>query len=210
MKLNLGIRRRLAPLLDNDRSKLALVHSLLFTLPGSPTLYYGDEIGMGHNLWLKDRDGMRTPMQWTKGKNAGFSKAEPDALYSMVIETPPYDPEHVNVKDQLKKKDNQLALVKHMISVRTEHEAFCLGGMEWATTNADRHVLAYWRQWEEERILVVNNLSNKTRKVRVDLLEEIIGVRAEDLFSGESLGEIQGRSLRLELGPRGYAWLKVS
>ena len=101
MRLNLGIRRRLAPLLDNDRRKIELANSLLFTLPGSPIIYYGDEIGMGDNIWLPDRNGVRTPMQWEKSTNAGFSAAQPGGLYAPVITSEPYAPAQVNVADQV-------------------------------------------------------------------------------------------------------------
>src|SRR5512133_3529848 len=111
MRLNLGIRRRLAPLLDNDRRKIALANSLLFTLPGSPIIYYGHEIGMGDNIWLFDRNGVRTPMQWKNAPNAGFSAAQPEALYAPVIDTSPYDPSQVNVDDEFQDPDSLLNFI---------------------------------------------------------------------------------------------------
>ncbi|MDA1330782.1 MAG: maltose alpha-D-glucosyltransferase [Chloroflexi bacterium] len=210
MRQNLGIRRRLAPLLDNSKAKIGLAHSLLFTLPGSPTLYYGDEIGMGDNVWLEDRNGVRTPMQWNRGKNAGFSEAEPEALYSPVISESPYGQDEVNVADQVKDEGGLLALVKQMIKVRQAHRAFPLGDMQWASCNDQTHVLAYWRTDQEHKLLIVNNMSNKAVELGMDLLDDIGGVGAEDLFGGKRVGEIQGRKLHLKLEAYGYAWLALN
>ena len=143
MRLNLGIRRRLAPLLDNDRRKLALAYSLLFSLPGSPILYYGDEIGMGDDIWLEDRNGLRTPMQWSSGATGGFSTAAPDQLYLPLIHDPVFGSQHVNVDSQQQEPGSQLNLVKRMIAVRKQHPALGLGTLEWAETEANPAVLAF-------------------------------------------------------------------
>src|SRR5215217_3186213 len=137
MKLNLGIRRRLAPLLDNDVRKIALANSLLFTLPGSPILYYGDEIGMGDNIWMDDRNGVRTAMQWETGRTAGFSEAEPDSLYAPIISDEVYGPQRVNASSQRKAADSLWNTIRHMISVRRNHREFGHGTFEWANIQND-------------------------------------------------------------------------
>jgi maltose alpha-D-glucosyltransferase/alpha-amylase len=131
MRLNLGIRRRLTPLLENDERKIQLAHSLLFSLPGSPILYYGDEIGMGENIWLDDRNGVRTPMQWEAGPKAGFSEAPAQSLYAPVIEDENYGPARVNVKAQRSNPGSLLNTIRHMIAVRKQNEAFGKGQFEW-------------------------------------------------------------------------------
>ena len=133
MKANVGIRRRLAPLLDNDQGQIRLFTALLLSLPGSPVLYYGDEIGMGDNIWLADRDGVRTPMQWTPDRNAGFSTCDPGRLYAPVVADPVYGFQVTNVEAQLRSTSSLLHWTQRMIQVRKEHEAFGLGGF---TTSA--------------------------------------------------------------------------
>src|SRR3990170_95961 len=152
MRLNLGIRRRLAPLLDNDRRKIELAYSLLFTLPGSPIIYYGDEIGMGDNIWLPDRNGVRTPMQWENSPNAGFSEAAPDRLYAPVIADPDYSQARVNVADQLADPGSLLNLVQRMIRIRKDHAAFGYGSLRMLQTN-DPAVLVYLRQHAGQTLL---------------------------------------------------------
>ncbi len=131
MRLNLGIRRRLAPLLDDDRRKIELANSLLFTLPGSSILYYGDEIGMGDNIWLPDRNGVRTPMQWTSAVNAGFSSAAPKSLYLPLIDNSVYGPAHINVADERAHPDSLLNRLRRLIAVRKQHPAFGRGSFTW-------------------------------------------------------------------------------
>ncbi len=142
MRLNLGIRRRLAPLLDNDPRKIGLAFSLLFTLPGSPIIYYGDEIGMGDNLQLPDRNGVRTPMQWDAGLNAGFSSAR--TIYSPVINVAPYDPERVNVQASLACRDSLWSRIQAMIAIRKSHPALCCGDLAWVDCGTPA-VAAYLR-----------------------------------------------------------------
>ena len=157
MRLNLGIRRRLAPLLDNDQRKIELANSLLFTLPGSPILYYGDEIGMGDNIRLPDRNGVRTPMQWTDGPNAGFSDAPSDQLYCPVITGDSYGPERVNVESQRRDPASLFNLTRRMISIRKNLQAFGRGDFRWIDAGNEM-VASYLRVHGQESLLVLNNL----------------------------------------------------
>ena len=212
MRLNLGIRRRLAPLLDNDRRKIELAYSLLFTLPGSPIIYYGDEIGMGDNIWLEDRDGVRTPMQWDSSPTAGFSAADPSRLYAPVISTPPFDPAFVNVADQLADPDSLLQKLRSMVHLRKENLAFGWGDFRWATWSdvpAARRVAAYWRTYKHEAVLVLNNLSAETQEVEISLAGEPSSKPA--VLLGEPVDlVIKGGFLRLNLQPYQYLWLQFS
>ncbi len=168
MRLNLGIRRRLAPLMDNGRHQIELMHSLLFTLPGSPVLYYGDEIGMGDNVHLGDRNGVRTPMQWSGDRNAGFSRADPSALYQPVILDPLYNFQGVNVEAQLRSPSSQLHWLRRMLQVRREHKVFGRGSLEFLPCH-NRRVVAYVRRLQDDIALVVNNLSRFPQAVELDL-----------------------------------------
>jgi len=204
MRLNLGIRRRLAPLLDDDRRKIELANSLLFTLPGSSILYYGDEIGMGDNIWLPDRNGLRTPMQWTSAVNAGFSSAAPKSLYLPVIDNSVYGPAHINVADERAHPDSLLNSLRHMIAVRKEHPAFGRGSFTWVECES-LAVAAYLRQYQDERVLVVNNLSGKPQKVALKL--PFGAAQLEDLLGGQPLPAAEGGTLLLELKPYQYLWM---
>lgn len=208
MRLNLGIRRRLAPLLDNNQAKIALANSLLFTLPGSPIIYYGDEIGMGDNIWLKDRDGVRTPMQWDRSKNAGFSEA--DTTFNPVIDTPPFDPAQVNVADQQADLASLYYTTKNMIAVRKVHRAFGWGDFSWAETTKPREIAAYYRTYKSERLLIVNNLSSQKQAVDIKLTEEHLFFPPPDLFTGKATGDLFDDSVHLDIAPNGYQWLKLS
>ena len=146
MRLNLGIRRRLAPLLDNDRRKIELTYSLLFTLPGSPVIYYGDEIGMGDNIELEDRNGVRTPMQWNSARNAGFSDVSKELLYAPIIEDSEYSPEQVNVADQLENQSSLYNTIRLMADARKRHPALGRGGFRWIDVGT-KNVAAYLRQF---------------------------------------------------------------
>ena len=168
MRINLGIRRRLAPLMDNDRRKIELMNSLLFSMPGTPIVYYGDEIGMGDNIYLGDRDGVRTPMQWSPDRNAGFSRANPQALYLPAIMDPVYGFETVNVEAQARSPSSLLNWMKRLIAVRRAHKTFGRGSLEFIYPG-NRKIFAYIRAYEGEVILCVVNLSRHAQPVELDL-----------------------------------------
>jgi maltose alpha-D-glucosyltransferase/alpha-amylase len=206
-RLNLGIRRRLAPLLENDRRRIELLMSLLLSLPGTPVLYYGDEIGMGDNIFLADRDGVRTPMQWSSDRNAGFSKANPQSLYLPVVVDPQFHYETVNVEAQHANPNSLLWWIRGMIRRRHSHPVFGRGSIEFLAPQNDR-VLAYLREDEAETILVVANLSRHAQFVEIDLSR----------FSGSRPMELPGRTefpmigelpYLLTLGPYGFYWLSL-
>ncbi len=155
-------------MLDNDRARLKLINSLLFTLPGSPTLYYGDEIGMGDDIWLPDRDGVRTPMQWQDAPNAGFSSADPQKLYTPVIRRPEYYPAAVNVTRQLADPDSLLNCIRRMIAIRKQNPVLGWGDFEWLESDCES-VAAYRRASGESQVISLNNLSPETQIVRVKL-----------------------------------------
>ncbi len=164
MRLNLGIRRRLAPLLDNDPRKILLMNSLLFSMGGSPFLYYGDEIGMGDDARLEDRDGLRTPMQWENGANAGFSNAPVDKLWAPVISDAIYGPNKVNVTSQLGDPLSLFNQIRHMIAVRKSYAAFGQGDFKWIDLG-NQAVAAYHRHYQDERFVVLNNLGDQSLKL---------------------------------------------
>ena len=205
MRLNLGIRRRLAPLLDNDRRKIELANSLLFTLPGSSILYYGDEIGMGDNIWLPDRNGVRTPMQWTSAVNAGFSTAAPKSLYLPVVDNSVYGPGHVNVTDERTHPDSLLNSLRHMIAVRKEHPAFGRGSFAWVECEP-LAVAAYLRQYGDDRVLVINNLSGQRQAAALKL--PFAAGQPMDLLGKQPLPPAQDSLVNLELGPYQYLWAR--
>src|SRR5438094_218937 len=165
MKLNLGIRRRLAPLLDNNRDEIELLHAILFSLPGSPVLYYGDEIGMGDNVYLGDRDGVRTPMQWTSDRNAGFSRADWAQLYLQPLMDPVYGYQAVNVEAQLRTPTSLLRWLQRFIHLRKEHPVFGLGSYEVLRPDNPR-IFAHIRRWEDDIVLCVHNLARSPQVVR--------------------------------------------
>ncbi|HET9907350.1 MAG TPA: maltose alpha-D-glucosyltransferase, partial [Anaerolineales bacterium] len=196
MKLNLGIRRRLAPLLDNDRRKIELINSLLFTLPGSPIIYYGDEIGMGDNIELFDRNGVRTPMQWDDSENAGFTTGKP---FAEVIRGD-FGFEKVNVASQLADKSSVFYAIKKLIQIRKQYRAFGRGTMEWVETG-NPAVAAYLRKYESESLLILSNLSGSPQTINLPSEHHR---DATDLLT-----EIQVRlEATLELPPYSYHWLK--
>jgi maltose alpha-D-glucosyltransferase / alpha-amylase len=204
MRLNLGIRRRLAPLLDNDRRKIELAQSLLFSLTGSPILYYGDEIGMGDNIWLDDRNGVRTPMQWQAGLNAGFSRADPSRLYLPVIDAAGYSPAEVNVAAQLADPDSLFHTLQRLISIRRQHPAFGRGKFAWFPVES-KAVIAYWRVLDEERLVILNNLSDQTQTVTIDSAI-LPSHEVYNLLSGEYRAVVPGETITLALKPYEYAW----
>jgi maltose alpha-D-glucosyltransferase/alpha-amylase len=167
-RINLGIRRRLASLMDNDRRKIELMNSLLFSFPGTPIIYYGDEIGMGDNIYLGDRNGVRTPMQWTSDRNGGFSRCDPARLYLPVIMDPVYGHQSVNVEAQQRSSSSFLSWMKRLIGVRRAHNAFSRGTLSFIRP-ANRTVLAYVRQYENDTILCIANLSRSAQAAEIDL-----------------------------------------
>ena len=208
MRINLGIRRRLAPLLNNDRRQIELMNGLLFSLPGTPVLYYGDEIGMGDNIFLGDRNGVRTPMQWSSDKNAGFSRANPQRLYLPVIVDPEYHYETVNVEAQQSNPRSLLWWVKRLIALRKQHKAFGYGDLEFLYP--DNHkVLVFLRCHQEERILVVANLSRFVQHVTIDL-SRFMGMVPTELFGRTKFPAVsQAGSYFLTLGPHAFYWLAL-
>lgn len=207
MRLNLGIRRRLAPLLDNDRRKIILANSLLFTLPGSPIIYYGDEIGMGDNIWLFDRNGVRTPMQWSAGQNAAFSTVEPAKLYAPVIAEKPYDPAHVNVELAREDPDSLWHQLQRFITIRKQTKTFGWGGFDWITL-ANPGIAAYWRTHEDEHIAVFNNLTAENQLIDLRW-QQLAGAVLQDMISGDTYTLSQNGTVQLVLPPYGYYWLQV-
>lgn len=207
MRLNLGIRRRLAPLLDGDRRKIELAHAILFALPGSPILYYGDEIGMGDNIGLNDRDGLRTPMQWDDGPNAGFSTAPAEVLYLPVIDDERFGYRRVNVAAQRADPTSLWHALRRLIAVRKAHPVFGGGCCEFIEGD-NRAVLALVRTDGEETILAVHNLSGLPQRTRL-ALGRWQGTRPRDLFSQEALAQISAAPYALTLHPYAYRWLRL-
>jgi len=206
-RINLGIRRRLAPLLNNDRKKIELMNALLFSLPGTPIIYYGDEIGMGDNIYLGDRNGVRTPMQWSADRNAGFSRTNPQRLYLPVNINPEYHYEAVNIEAQQNNPDSLLWWMKRLIALRKRFKAFGRGSLEFLHPE-NRKVLAFLRRYEDETILVVANLSRLAQHTSLDLTE----------FNGKTLVEVFGQTefpiigeapYTITLGPYAFYWFSL-
>ena len=206
-RLNLGIRRRLAPLLGNDRKKIELLNLLLFSLPGTPVLYYGDEIGMGENIFLGDRNGVRTPMQWSSDKNAGFSRGTPHALYLPVILEPEYHFETVNVEAQQRNPHSLLWWMRRAIHLRKRWHAFGQGSIEFLHPE-NRKILAFIREFREERILVVANLSRFSQPVRLNLAT-FTGLVPVELFGRTEFPAIDEKPYLLTLAPHSMFWFSL-
>jgi maltose alpha-D-glucosyltransferase / alpha-amylase len=207
MRINLGIRRRLAPLVDNNRRRIELLNSLLFSFPGTPIIYYGDEIGMGDNIYLGDRNGVRTPMQWNGDRNAGFSRATPGRLYSPVIMDPVWGYEAVNVEAQQSDQSSLLNWMRNMIALRKLFRVFGRGTLEFLNP-ANRKILAYLRRFDEEQVLCVANLSRFAQPVDLDL------GRLDGMVPIEMLGYVEFPAItkdpyRLTLAPYGFLWLEL-
>jgi maltose alpha-D-glucosyltransferase/alpha-amylase len=205
MRLNLGIRRRLAPLLENDQRKIRLMNSILLSFLGSPVFYYGDEIGMGDDVTLPDRDGVRTPMQWDDSINGGFSDVEPQKLKIPVIDDPIYGYQKVNVKAELEDPTSLLNWLKIMIVIRKQHSVFGEGSLKMCSPK-NKSILAYMRENDQEKILVVNNFSGDNLKV--SLKEMCIDDQPlQDVLNMFQPVVLEDRVLNLE--GYGYRWLKV-
>jgi maltose alpha-D-glucosyltransferase/alpha-amylase len=206
-RLNLGIRRRLAPLMDNDRRKIELMNSLLLSLPGTPILYYGDEIGMGDNIYLGDRNGVRTPMQWTPDRNGGFSRCDPARLYLPMIMDPVYGYEAVNVEAQSRSLASLLSWTKRLIAVRKSSKVFSRGSLSFIRPT-NRSVLVYVRQYEDEVLVCVANLSRSAQAAEIDL-SPWRGRRPLELLGRTSFPVIGESSYLVTLAPYGFFWLQL-
>jgi maltose alpha-D-glucosyltransferase / alpha-amylase len=203
-RINLGIRRRLAPLLANSRRKIELLNILLFSMPGTPVLYYGDEIGMGDNFYLGDRNGCRTPMQWSADRNAGFSKANPQQLYLPITIDPEYHYEAINVENQQKNLSSLLWWTRRVIAMRKNYKAFSRGSLEFLYPENSK-VLAFLRRYEDETILVVVNLSRFSQPAEIDL-SRFAGCVPREVFSRNRFPAIRRARYPLTLGPHGHYW----
>ncbi|HUF79408.1 MAG TPA: maltose alpha-D-glucosyltransferase [Thermoanaerobaculia bacterium] len=206
-RINLGIRRRLAPLLGNDRRRIELMNALLMSLPGTPIVYYGDEIGMGDNFYLGDRNGVRTPMQWSPDRNAGFSRANPHRLYLPVIIDPEYQYEALNVETQQSNPHSLLWWMRRLIALRKRYRAFGRGSIHFLQPE-NHKVLAFVRRFEDERILVVANLSRFVQHVELDLSEHE-GADPVELFGHSRFPRIGELPYLLTLGPHGFYWFSL-
>jgi maltose alpha-D-glucosyltransferase/alpha-amylase len=211
MRLNLGIRRRLAPLLDNDERRIRLLNTMLFSLPGSPIIYYGDEIGMGDNIWLEDRNGVRTPMQWDDTKNAGFSDAENP--YEPVIDEDGFSYRQVNVTRQQANPSSLWHFTRKILALRKQHHAFGRGTFEFVLPS-NEGILGYWRVYhaeedgESERFLILVNLTGESQQTMLDLTAWV-GIKPIDILTGESWPEIGREAYPFELMPYAYHWLRL-
>ncbi len=207
MKINIGIRRRLAPLAENGRRQIELLNSILLSMPGSPILYYGDEIGMGDNYYLGDRNGVRTPMQWSSDRNAGFSRADPARLYSPVVMDPVYGFQSINVEAQERTPTSLLNWITRLIRVRKKYPAFGRGSLEFLG-GGNPKVLAYIRQYEGQTLLVVLNLSRFVQCAEVDL-SRFIGMQPVELIGETRFPAITDRPYFFTLGPHAFYWFRL-
>jgi maltose alpha-D-glucosyltransferase/alpha-amylase len=206
-KLNLGIRRRLAPLLDNGRDEIQLMTAILFSLPGAPVLYYGDEIGMGDNIYLGDRDGVRTPMQWTGDRNGGFSRADFAQLYLPPLMDPVYGYQAVNVEAQLRTPTSLLRWLHRFIALRKNHPVFALGTYE-PLRSENQRILAHIRRYEDEIALCVHNLSRSAQAVELDL-SQFEGLWPEEMLGRTRFPRIGELPYLLTLAGRGFFWFQL-
>jgi maltose alpha-D-glucosyltransferase/alpha-amylase len=206
-RINMGIRRRLAPLLDNHRGRIHLMNGLLFSFPGTPIVYYGDEIGMGDNIYRGDRNGVRTPMQWSGDRNAGFSRANPQQLFFPVIIDPQYHYEQINVESQQSDQYSLLWWMKRLIAMRKRFKAFGRGTMEFLQSE-NRKILAYVRRYEEETILVVANLSRLVQCFELDL-SAYKGMVPVELSGGTHFPVVGDRPYFLNLAPFSFYWFAM-
>ena len=207
MKINIGIRRRLAPLAQNGRRQIELLNSILFSMPGSPILYYGDEIGMGDNYFLGDRNGVRTPMQWSSDRNGGFSRVDPARLYSPAIMDPVYGFQSINVEAQERTPTSLLNWIKRLIRVRKKYPAFGRGSLEFLG-GGNPKILTYIRQYEGQTLLIVLNLSRFVQCAEVDL-SRFIGMQPVELIGETHFPAITDRPYFFTLGPHTFYWFRL-
>lgn len=207
MRLNLGIRRRLAPLLDNDPRKILLANALLYSLPGAPIIYYGDEIGMGDNIWLPDRNGVRTPMQWDDSLNSGFSKADPEKLYAPVIDSGEYAYQTVNVARAKAEPESVMKKMQSLIAVRKSQPTFAMGSFQFLAQDQTQ-CLVLLRSHQHDHILCIHNLSNKKQILELDL-SEFTGRKLFDLINNSDFENIHEVQMRFSINPYGFYWLKI-
>jgi maltose alpha-D-glucosyltransferase/alpha-amylase len=208
MRLNVGIRRRLAPLLDYNRPLIELVNSLLLSLPGSPIIYYGDEIGMGDNVFLGDRNGVRTPMQWTGDRNAGFSRADPARLFAPPIMDPLYGYQAINVEAQERSPSSMLNWMRRMLALRRQYPTFGRGSFEPLATS-NRRVLAYVREDAQQQIVVVSNMARTVQPVHIDL-SRFKGMHLVEIIGNTEMPTIGDDPYFLTLAPHGFYWFQLS
>src|ERR671925_683688 len=207
MRANIGIRRRLAPLLDNDRNQIELFTALLLSLPGSPILYYGDEIGMGDNIWLGDRDAVRTPMQWTPDRNAGFSSCDPGRLYLPTIMDPVYGYQVTNVEASMSSSSSLLHWTRRMVEIRKQNLAFGLGSYT-GLPSSNSSVLAYLREHGDDLVLCVNNFSRFAQPTELDL-QAFNGRHPVELIGGVRFPAIGELPYLLTLAGHGFYWFRL-
>jgi len=207
MRLNVGIRRRLAPLMENSRRRIELMNAMLFSFPGTPIVYYGDEIGMGDNIYLGDRNGVRTPMQWSSDRNAGFSRADPARLYAPPIQDPVYGYQAINVEAQEQYPFSLINYMKRLIAMRKQHRVFGRGTLEFVAC-ANRKVLAYLRRDEKETILIVANLSRTVQPAELDL-KSFAGLVPVEMTGLTDFPRIGDAPYFLTLGPYASYWFAL-
>jgi maltose alpha-D-glucosyltransferase / alpha-amylase len=207
MRLNVGIRRRLAPLMNNNRRAIELMTSLLLSLPGTPIIYYGDELGMGDNIYLGDRNGVRTPMQWNGDRNAGFSRADPARLYSPLIADPVYGYQAINVEAQERDQSSLLNWMKRTIAVRRQFAAFSVGSLELIETG-NHSVLAFVRQTSDQTLLVVANMSRFVQPASIELVA-FAGQKPIEVTGATEFPCIGNQPYFLSLGPYAFYWFEI-
>jgi len=208
MKANIGIRRRLAPLLENDINQIELFTALLLALPGSPVLYYGDEIGMGDNIWLGDRDGVRTPMQWTPDRNAGFSTATPGRLHLPTVQDPVFGYQSVNVEAELENTSSLLHWTRRMVHARKQHPAFGMGSFT-DLGGSNPSVFSFSRDFGDDTVLCVNNLSRFPQPVELDL-RRWEGSQPIEMLGHVRFPRIGELPYLLTLSGHGFYWFLIS
>ncbi|MCF8108088.1 MAG: maltose alpha-D-glucosyltransferase [Desulfohalobiaceae bacterium] len=206
-RINLGIRRRLAPLLGNERRAIELMNSLLFSLPGTPVIYYGDEIGMGDNVYLGDRNGVRTPMQWSPDRNAGFSRANSQRLFLPVVTDPEYHYEAVNVENQQNNSRSLLWWMKHAIRLRRQYKAFGRGSLTFLKPDNPK-ILAFTREYKDERLLIVANLSRFAQSTEIDLSRHV-GSSLLECFGQNRFPQVSETPYPMTLAPYAFYWFSL-